>query len=55
MQVDESNPMVGLDGRASLLFNLSEALKASPQFFGEEGRPGNMVGRCKKLRVVLSF
>ncbi|RDB28169.1 Uracil catabolism protein 4 [Hypsizygus marmoreus] len=43
MQVDESNPMVGIDGRTSLLINLSEALKASPQFFGEEGRLGNIV------------
>lgn len=43
-QVGESNPMVGLEGRTSLLVNLSDALKANPQFFGEDGRPGNMVG-----------
>ena len=43
-QVGETNPMVGLEGRTSLLFNLSGALKASPQFFGEDGRPGNMIG-----------
>ena len=36
--------MVGLEGRTSLLFKLSGALKASPQFFGEDGRPGNMIG-----------
>ncbi|KAF8963516.1 hypothetical protein BDZ97DRAFT_1820279 [Flammula alnicola] len=43
MQVSESNPMVGIEGRASLLFNLSKALKASPQFFGTDGRPGNLI------------
>ena len=44
MQVNDSNPMVGLEGRSSLLFNLSKALKASPQFFGINGRPGNLIG-----------
>jgi len=44
MQVSESNPMVGIEGRAALLFNLSKALRASPQFFGEDGRPGNLIG-----------
>ncbi|KZV67351.1 DUF1688-domain-containing protein [Peniophora sp. CONT] len=43
MQVSAANPMVGLDGRASLLVNLSKALKQSPEFFGAEGRPGNMI------------
>ncbi|KAG6809716.1 hypothetical protein H0H92_015037 [Tricholoma furcatifolium] len=42
MQVDGSNPMVGLEGRTALLTGLSDALKANPQFFGEDGRPGNM-------------
>lgn len=44
MQVSEANPMVGIDGRTSLLQNLSEALKASPQYFGANARPGNLVG-----------
>jgi hypothetical protein len=44
MQADQTNPMVGLEGRASLLVNLGEALKKSPQFFGPDGRPGNMIG-----------
>ncbi|KAJ4467661.1 DUF1688-domain-containing protein [Lentinula edodes] len=43
MQVSETNPIVGLEGRTSLLRNLSTALKSSPEFFGEEGRPGNML------------
>jgi Protein of unknown function (DUF1688) len=43
MQVSESNPMSGLEGRASLLTRLSVALQNS-NLFGPEGRPGNMVG-----------
>jgi hypothetical protein len=45
MQVSSNNPMVGLEGRASLLVNLSHALKSNPTFFGAEGRPGNMIGK----------
>ena len=44
MQVDDSNPMVGIEGRSSLLFSLGKALKASPEFFGRDGRPGNLIG-----------
>ena len=44
MQVSDTNPMVGIEGRAALLSNLSKALKANPQFFGNDGRPGNVVG-----------
>ncbi|KAF5374099.1 hypothetical protein D9615_008836 [Tricholomella constricta] len=43
MQVTPSNPMVGLEGRTSLLTNLSAALQASPEFFGAAGRPGHIV------------
>ena len=45
MQVNSDNPMAGLEGRASLLVNLSHALKSNPTFFGTEGRPGNMIGK----------
>lgn len=43
-QVTESNPMVGLEGRTSLLVNLSKALSSNPEFFGPDSRPGNIVG-----------
>ncbi|PVG01550.1 DUF1688-domain-containing protein [Serendipita vermifera] len=43
MQVSAENPMSGLEGRSSLLIKLSEALSQSPQYFGQEGRPGNML------------
>jgi len=43
MQVSDTNPMVGLEGRTSLLQNLSNALKSKPKFFGEDARPGNLI------------
>lgn len=48
MQVTEENPMVGLEGRASLLSKLGEALTAHSDYFGKDGRPGNIVGKCFK-------
>ena len=36
--------MVGIEGRACLLFNLSKALQSSQQFFGVNARPGNIIG-----------
>ncbi|KAI4520232.1 DUF1688-domain-containing protein [Schizophyllum commune Loenen D] len=48
MQVSESNPMVGIEGRAALLARLSDALKANPEYFGENARPGNVVDFLEK-------
>ena len=42
MQVTDSNPMSGLEGRAGLLMRLADALQNS-EIFGEDGRPGNMI------------
>lgn len=36
--------MSGLEGRANLLVSLGRALKSRPEFFGIEGRPGDMIG-----------
>ena len=44
MQVSDENPMVGLEGRSSLLRNLSTALRSNPTFFGKDARPGGLVG-----------
>jgi len=44
LQVSESNPMSGLEGRAGLLIRLSSALE-NAEIFGIDGRPGNMIGR----------
>lgn len=44
LQVTNSNPMSGLEGRAGLLIRLSEALQ-NREIFGRDGRPGNMIGQ----------
>jgi hypothetical protein len=44
MQVSESNPMSGLEGRAGLLIRLAKALR-NPEIFGPDGRPGSMIGK----------
>lgn len=43
LQVSETNPMAGVEGRAGILSRLGEALQ-NKKFFGTNGRPGNMVG-----------
>jgi hypothetical protein len=43
LQVSETNPISGLEGRAKLLIRLGSALR-NQEFFGVEGRPGNMLG-----------
>jgi GTP cyclohydrolase II len=44
LQVNESNPLVGVQGRYELLQALANAMTASPKYFGEEvHRPGNIV------------
>ena len=43
-QVSDNNPLLGLEGRVSLLQKLGYTLHQSPQFFGSERpRPGNLV------------
>jgi hypothetical protein len=44
LQVTESNPIDGLEGRTSLLLRLAEALQ-NQEVFGLEARPGNMLGK----------
>ena len=43
LQVTESNPIAGLEGRAGLLSRLGDALRNSA-LFGRDGRPGHMLG-----------
>ena len=43
LQVSEQNPIAGLEGRTGLLQRLSEAL-LDKQIFGDDSRPGNMLG-----------
>ena len=47
LQVSESNPMPGAQGRADLLIRLSAVLGAPENaiYFGNEQRPGNLLGK----------
>jgi hypothetical protein len=45
LQVTDKNPLDGLEGRASLLVRLADALAYQQQMFGDNGRPGNMLGK----------
>ncbi|WP_431238030.1 URC4/urg3 family protein [Mycolicibacterium aichiense] len=43
-QVDDTNPLVGLDGRVAILHRLGAVTAADPQVFGPDGRPGGLIG-----------
>jgi len=51
LQVSEQNPMAGLEGRASLLIRLADAL-SNDTLFGADGRPGNMLGKSPLFFVL---
>ena len=51
MQVSETNPLAGLEGRAGLLIRLSRALQ-NTAYFGHGARPGNMLGTSLRSRSV---
>lgn len=48
-QVSDNNPMLGIDSRAALLRSLGGSLLEHPDVFGEQGRPGNIVGKIASL------
>ncbi len=41
-QVSDANPLVGLDGRVTLLRRLAQALREQPQWFTDVGQPGHL-------------
>ncbi|KAI1764613.1 DUF1688-domain-containing protein [Hypoxylon sp. FL1150] len=43
MQSRPGNELAGVEGRAQLLIRLSSALASKQDFFGDDGRPGNMI------------
>jgi hypothetical protein len=48
-QVNQANPLLGLDGRVELLQRLGQSLHSLPQLFGTENlRPGNLVNYLLK-------
>ncbi len=48
LQVSETNPIAGLDGRAGLLIRLGQALE-NQRLFGATERPGNMLGENSRF------
>jgi hypothetical protein len=48
-QVNENNPMIGLEGRTGLLQRLGEAMESYPQYYGAEvHRPGHLLDYIKQ-------
>ncbi|MEO8154364.1 MAG: URC4/urg3 family protein [Rhizobacter sp.] len=41
-QVRSDNPLVGLDGRVALLQRLGDSMRAQPEIFGADARPGGL-------------
>jgi hypothetical protein len=54
LQVDASNPLVGLEARAALLQGLGRALRRSPDVFGAEARFGAIVDHLLGRAVTVS-
>ena len=55
LQVTETNPIDGLEGRTGVLVRLGGALQTQ-EIFGVEARPGNMLGKLSvPLRFVLTL
>ena len=53
-QSKPGNQVLGLEGRAQLLGRLGQVLQEKKEFFGEDGRPGNMLGMFS-LTLALSL
>lgn len=54
LQVSETNPIAGLDGRAGLMSRLGDAMSDS-SIFGSDGRPGGMLGTKTHPKGFLSM
>lgn len=48
LQAAPGNELAGLEGRTELLIRLGKALHDSTEFFGSDGRPGNMIGMSNR-------
>jgi len=53
LQISDNNQIVGLEPRANLLQTLGTSLKALPEIFGDEGRPGNLVGELSNCYLCV--
>ena len=47
---DSKNPMIGIPSRCQLLVKLGESLVDKPEIFGQDARPGNLVGESSKKK-----
>ena len=55
-QVDDGNPLAGLDGRVALLRALGDALHAGPAWFGDApARPGNLLDHLTANRTSVAL
>jgi hypothetical protein len=52
-QITDKNPLVGAGSRVNLLKSVGSSLLSLPKIFGENGRPGNLVGVYK--RYITTF
>lgn len=50
-QVSDGNPLVGVEGRAALMRNLGQALKARPDLFGSDARIGGLYDYLRSTAV----
>jgi hypothetical protein len=50
-QVTSENPLIGVEGRAALMRNLGQALKARPDLFGSDARIGGLYDYLKSHAV----
>ncbi|RMZ72894.1 Uracil catabolism 4 [Pyrenophora seminiperda CCB06] len=54
-QISDTNPMLGIESRASLLRSLGKSLLSQLHIFGKEGRPGNVVDYMKTTTTTTTL
>lgn len=52
-QITDKIPLVGAGSRVNLLKSVGSSLLSLPKYFGENGRPGNLVGTYKRYITPL--
>lgn len=53
LQSRTGNELAGLEGRTDLLIRLAGALGDKTDYFGADGRPGNMIGKNHSMYMFL--
>ena len=52
--MSDKNLILGIDSRTALLRSLGQSLLEQPDVFGDQGRPGNLVGDRRSHHNLLS-